>query len=263
MGLMQQIRDYRVPKGAVALWWLGQNGFIFKTPEGTTAGVDLYLTDSCATLPEAVHLDLKRRVPVFIEPEELQVDLFACTHNHMDHADPETIRRLRNKDTARFLGPMPACATFRAEGVESGRIEAAWPQFETEFRDIHIRGAFAMPTDSSDLNHMGFILRFGGGPKIYITDDTDYTELLHDTARYQPDMMITCINGGFNNLSHWEAALVAKHVRPKVAVPCHYDMFGDNSVDPKQFAAALHLQAPDVCYTAMKHAEPFVFSAAG
>jgi L-ascorbate metabolism protein UlaG (beta-lactamase superfamily) len=70
------------------------------------------------------------------------VDLYTCTHNHMDHTDPETLRRLRNKDTARFLEPMPCCATFRA---------------------------FALPTDSSDLNHMG------------------YTELLHDTARYEPD----------------------------------------------------------------------------
>ena len=43
--LMQQIREYVVPKKSVALWWLGQNGYIFKTPEGTLASVDLYLTE--------------------------------------------------------------------------------------------------------------------------------------------------------------------------------------------------------------------------
>jgi L-ascorbate 6-phosphate lactonase len=75
-------------------------------------------------------------------------------------------------------------------------------------------------------------------------------------------MMITCNNGGFNNLSHWEAAVLAKHVRPKVAVPCHYDMFGDNSVDPGQFAAALRLQAAAMHYASMKHGEPFLFSSA-
>ena len=261
MSLMQEIKAFRVEKGTVALWWLGQNGYIFKTPEGTLASVDLYLTDSCAKLPDAELLDLKRRVPVLIEPEDVQVDLFTCTHNHMDHTDPETIGRLRNKDTAVFLGPNPSCATFRKEGVEADRIEAAWPKFETEFRDIQIRGTFALPTDSSDLCHMGFVFQFGSGPKIYVTGDTDYTELLHEAGSHSPDLMITCINGGFNNLSHWEAALLAKHVKPRVAMPCHYDMFGDNSVDPKQFAAALRLQAPDVRYAEIKHGAPFVFSA--
>ncbi|WP_204352084.1 hypothetical protein, partial [Klebsiella pneumoniae] len=75
----------------------GQSGYVFKSPEGTLASVDLYLTDSCrAANPD---FDLARRVPVFIEPEDLNVDIFACTHNHQDHTDPETIRRLRNKDT--------------------------------------------------------------------------------------------------------------------------------------------------------------------
>src|SRR5689334_17535112 len=103
MALMQEIRDFAVPKNSVALWWLGQSGYIFKSPEGTLAAFDLYLTDSCNGLVPG--LDLKRRVPVLIEPEDVNVDIFACTHNHRDHTDPETIARLRNKDTARFIGP--------------------------------------------------------------------------------------------------------------------------------------------------------------
>ena len=34
---MQEIRAFRVDKGSVVIWWLGQNGYIFKTPEGTIA----------------------------------------------------------------------------------------------------------------------------------------------------------------------------------------------------------------------------------
>jgi L-ascorbate 6-phosphate lactonase len=260
MSLMQQIRDCAVPANSVALWWLGQNGFIFKSPEGTTAGLDLYLTDSCALLHPGI--DLKRRVPVMIDPAELNLDMFVCTHNHQDHTDPETIRGLRNKDTMVFLGPHPSCDVFQQEGVESGRVTPMWPSKEVGFKDLKLRGTFALPTDESDLNHMGFILQFGNGPKVYITGDTDYCDLLAEAGAHTPDLMITCINGGFNNLSHWEAALLAGRVKPKAAIPCHYDMFGDNSIDPKQFAAAMKLRAPDVRYAEMRHGEPLVFSAA-
>jgi L-ascorbate 6-phosphate lactonase len=251
---MDEIRAFKAPRGSVAVWWLGQNGFIFKTPEGTLAGVDLYLTNSCDGIAPGV--DLSRKVPVLIEPEDVRLDVYACTHNHQDHTDPETIRRLRSKDTMQFVGPHPSCDVFRREGVESGRIVPAWPDCDIEHKDIRIRGTFAMPTDDTDLNHMGFVLEFGGGPKVYITGDTDYHELLLSAAKHRPDVMITCINGGFNNLSHWEAADLAGKVKPRAAVPCHYDMFPDNSVDPKQFEAALKLKAPDVRYMHLEHGRP-------
>jgi L-ascorbate 6-phosphate lactonase len=261
MSLMQDIRAFPVPPKHVALWWLGQNGYIFKTPEGTLASVDLYLTDSCAELFGSLGVNLRRRVPVLIPPEEANVDIFACTHNHGDHTDPWTIRGLRNKDAAQFVGPHPTCDVYRAEGIESGRIVPTWPDHTVEYRDVRIQGAFALPTDASDLNHMGFVFEFGGGPRIYVTGDTDYSDLLAGARKHSPDMVITCINGGFNNLSHWEAAQVVADIKPKVAVPCHYDMFPDNSLDPQQFRAALHLRAPDVRYQELEHGKPLLFAA--
>ena len=260
MTLMQQIRDFQVPKKAVAMWWLGQSGYIFKSPEGTTASTDLYLTDSCAAL--STDLDLSRRVPVLIEPEDLNIDIFCCTHNHQDHTDPETIRRLRNKDTTHFVGPQPSCSVFRTEKIEGGRIVPSWPDCELEFKDLKIKGTFAMPTDTTDLNHMGFVFQFGNGPKVYVTGDTAYTELLLGAARHSPDLMITVINAGFNNISHFEAADIAGKIKPKAAIPSHYDMFRDNAVDPKQFRASLKLKAEGVGYQELKHGEPFVFTAA-
>ena len=259
MPLMQDIRGFEVPKKSVALWWLGQNGYIFKSAGGTLVGVDLYLTDSCADLVPG--LNLSRQVPLLLAPDEVDIDVFACTHNHQDHTDPDTIRWLRNKDTMQFIGPAPSCGVFRTERVEEGRIVPAWPDCEIECGDVKLRGTFALPTDDTDLNHMGFVLEFGGGPRIYITGDTDHHELLYSAAKHSPDLLITCINGGFNNLSHWEAADLAGKIKPRAAVPCHYDMFPDNSANPKLFEAALKLKAPDVGYQELAHGEPFVFSA--
>src|SRR5712692_1782334 len=117
MSLMQAIRAYPVPPKSVGIWWLGQSGYIFKTPEGTLLSVDMYLTNSCAAIRHDV--DLSRRVPVLIPPEDLDVDIYACTHNHQDHTDPETIRGLRSKDTTQFIGPHPSCEVYRNEGIET------------------------------------------------------------------------------------------------------------------------------------------------
>ncbi|HTM51711.1 MAG TPA: MBL fold metallo-hydrolase [Bryobacteraceae bacterium] len=259
MTLMREIRSFRVEKGSVALWWLGQNGYIFKTPEGTLLSTDMYLSNHCAHVYEGSGVDLNRRVPVLIPPEELDVDIYTCTHNHLDHTDPVTIAGLRNKDTAQFVGPHPTCGVYRSQGVESGRVVPAWPACELEFKDVRIHGAFALPTDDTDLNHMGYVFEFGGGPRVYMTGDTDYSELLISAARHRPDIVITCINGGFNNLSHWEAAQLVGKIGPKVAIPCHYDMFPDNAVDPKQFRASLRLNAPSVGYQELEHGQVFVF----
>jgi|YNPMSStandDraft_1061717.scaffolds.fasta_scaffold02283_3 L-ascorbate 6-phosphate lactonase len=257
LSLMDEIRGYQVRAGKVALWWLGQMGFIFKSPAGTTLGVDLYLSDTCAASERP--LDLSRRVPVLIEPEELEVDVFACTHNHRDHTDPGTIARLRRKDSMLFAGPPPSCESFRRLGAPPDRIRMLWAGAELEHADLRLRATFALPTDAGDLNHLGYAIRFEGGPLIYLTGDTAWHELVAEAAPQQPDVLITCINGGFANLCHWEAAGLAARIRPKVAIPCHYDMFPDNAADPRQFRAALLVRAPAVRYHALEHGRVWVY----
>ena len=255
--LMDEIRAFQVPAGKVALWWLGQMGFIFKSPAGTTLGVDLYLTDTPSSSQRP--LDLNRCFPSPIEPEDLDVDVFACTHNHRDHTDPGTIARLSRKDSMLFAGPAPSCETFRRLGVPSDRIRMLWAGAELEHADLWLRATFALPTDPGDLNHLGYAIRFADGPLIYLTGDTAWHELVAEAAPQQPDVLITCINGGFANLCHWEAAGLAARIRPKVAIPCHYDMFPDNAADPRQFRAALIIRAPGVRYQQLEHAQVWVY----
>jgi L-ascorbate 6-phosphate lactonase len=199
---------------------------------------------------------MDRMQPIFIRPEELETDVYACTHSHYDHADPLTIRNLRNKDTMQFVGPSLTCRKYEDYGIESSRIVPVWPEEEICYRDVKIRGTFALPTDTSDLNHIGFLLTFGDRYKVYVTGDTDHSELLASVAKHSPQVLITCINGNYNNLSHWEAAELAKWIDPKVAIPCHYDMFPENAMDPAQFRASLKIRAPKVSYLELAHAEP-------
>ena len=63
----------------LAIWYLGCNGFILKSADGTTVFIDPYL--GIGDPPRTV-----RMVPVPFEPEEVQeVDAVFGTHEHTDH----------------------------------------------------------------------------------------------------------------------------------------------------------------------------------
>ncbi len=134
-----------------------------------------------------------------------------------------------------------------------------WPDAEFRFQELVLRATFALPTDSTDFNHLGYVIRFSEGPTVYLTGDSAWHPLLADAPRCRPDVLITCINGGFGNLSHWEAAGLAAALQPKVAVPCHYDLFADNTADPRQFRPALTVRAPGVCNQELQHGKLWVY----
>lgn len=73
--LAEKIRETRIPKGLIALWWLGQAGFAFKTESGALIYVDPYLSDA------VFKLDGFKRLSVSpIDAEEVEADLVVLTH---------------------------------------------------------------------------------------------------------------------------------------------------------------------------------------
>ena len=77
--------------------WLGQGGYMLC--DGTTAlCIDPYLSDSVFK-----NSGKARLVAPPIKPEELECDVMICTHNHLDHVDPDTISVMRSYA---FLGTL-------------------------------------------------------------------------------------------------------------------------------------------------------------
>ena len=87
----------------------------------------------------------------------------------------------------------------------------------------------------TDLTHMGFVIAVDDGPTVYITGDTAATDILHTAARHRPDVMIVCINAGFRNLSHWQAA-VCKGRRPNIDQARQVPVF----IDPEELKVDLY-----------------------
>jgi L-ascorbate 6-phosphate lactonase len=256
---MRSIRDFRPPPNALAIWYLGQNGFILKFEDGPVIGIDLYLTNSCISSLAHLPFRLDRQLPVFIEPEDLDVDIFVTTHSHQDHADPETITRMR-KTKPLFIGPFDSCRIYRACGVPEANLRLIHPGETLHVSEsVSVQGTFALPTDQTDLNHIGLLLRFTNGTTFFNTGDTAFAERLPDLWPKEVDICAICINGGFHNLSHVQAASIVHAIRPRVVIPCHYDMMINNVGSPSMLRVALNLNGSNARFVQMKYYEPWLY----
>ncbi len=257
---MASIRAFLVPEDGLALWYLGQNGFILRGGDGPLIGIDLYLTNSCAQIFPHLPFRLDRQLPVFIEPEDLEIDIFYSTHSHEDHANGETIRRFASNGKARFVGPWEVVEKYMSCGVHASACLTLHPNQTIHLDGLtEFTGTFALPTDNTDLNHTGILIRFANGITFYNTGDTGYCELLAPLLPRNVDLCAICINGGFHNLDALQAARIVKAIHPRVAIPSHYDMMINNTGDPNMLRTALDLVASDAVLHVMDYYRPWVY----
>ncbi|MDR0876646.1 MAG: MBL fold metallo-hydrolase [Treponema sp.] len=256
---IRAIRAFSVPSSLTAMWHLGQNSWVLKTEEGRVIAIDPYLTDFCAGGRTGVRNDKSRILPVFIEPEDFDVDIMILTHGHADHTDPWTIERYPRKANTLFLAPWQSTLVLKDAGVPANRIELMHPLQTWKEEGLEITGCFAEPTSNEELNHMGFAFRFSGGRVYYNSGDTAKSELLSHVRDFGVHWMSICINGGYHNLSHWEAAEITALIQPKIAIPAHYDMMPHNVQSPHMFKKSLSLLAPQVEYRKLDYYEAALF----
>ena len=256
---MQSIRSYSVPAGALAVWYLGQNGFLLKDSESPLIGIDPYLTNSCAQLAGNEGYRMDRQLPIFIEPEDLDVDVFLTTHSHQDHADPETLSRVRNPEKTVFAGPFDAVKVYEQCKIPQQAIRLLHPGEVLKLGTTTVRATFAIPTDASDLNHTGLLLTFSNGITFYNTGDTAWSDRLSALLPRQVDICTICINGGYHNLCAEHAARIIQDIQPKVAIPCHYDMMVNNVGSPHMFRAALERSGTSSRFHMLLYYEPWIY----
>ncbi len=260
---MQQLRNHRVPARSVTLWWLGQSGFIVKSPGGTIVAVDPYLSNSCKAIGEQAGFDMDRLVPPPMDPGDLVgIAAYAITHSHQDHLDPQTLESYRAAGGAGpYIAPPEAIERLHALGVPASQTVLVWPNKIVAVGDIRLRATFAIPLGGDDLTHVGYLVTIADGPTVYITGDTGYHDLLgRSVGEHKPDILATVINGMFRNLSPAEAAQLAKEINPRVVIPCHFDLFRDNQQAPHLLRAQLHMLGIAEKYRLVEHGKPFTYT---
>lgn len=239
---IQQIRLHRTAPGHITLWWLGQAGFLVKSPAGQVVALDPYLSNSCKEIGDRNGLDFDRQIPPPMKAEDLaHVDAILFTHSHQDHCDPETIAAARHAGgRGPYIAPAETIDKLGALGVPLNEVVMIWPNKAHTVEDLTIRAAFAVPFAGDDLTHVGYLLAVRGGPAVYFTGDTDWNDVLADAmSPHKPDVLVTVINPAFRNLSPAQAALLARRLDVKAVIPCHYDLFADNSQPPQMLRTNL------------------------
>ena len=259
---MQQVKQHQVPDCSITVWWLGQAGFVVKSPGGKIVAIDPYLSNSCKAVGEQYGFDMDRLVPPPMSPAELVgIDAYAMTHSHQDHLDPETLRPYRDAGgTGPFVAPPETIEKLHAMGIPAAQTVMIWPNKIFTIGDLSLRATFAIPLGGDDLTHVGYLVAAQGGPKFYFTGDTGYHDVLAiSVAEHKPDVMVTVINGVFRNLGPADAAHLARQINPKVVIPCHYDLFRDNQQPPRLLRANLQLLGIADKYQVIEHGSPFTF----
>ena len=95
---------------SVQLNWLGQGGYWIRCGE-TAVCLDPYLSFSCEE-----HSGHTRIAPPPLDPASIRADLFVFSHDHMDHLDEGTLRRIDLRHN-RFAGPDSCLNHLRRLGV--------------------------------------------------------------------------------------------------------------------------------------------------
>jgi L-ascorbate 6-phosphate lactonase len=236
-----------------ALWFLGQAGYL-ASAGGVTLAIDPYLSDSVAEIAP----DCARIMPAPIAPEELQVDIFIVTHDHLDHLDPQTIVPYRHKGTTWFAAPHLACRHLVEIGVPESRIRQVDAGQTEIIGGVTISGCFAMPTEEAVADTTGYIVTFPNGRSFYHSSDTAFCKQLLANPP-TAEVLLVCINGKWGNLNVEEAVRLTQAVNPRIAIPNHYDMMAPNTEDPQAFVKALAAVAPDQETTILKVMDPFIW----
>jgi len=236
----QEIQNIAVGNGSLAIFWLGQAGFVFKSPDKKVIYVDPYLSDCAERL-----YGFKRLMAAVIEPEDVRADFIISTHFHEDHLDIDACPVIAKNSSALFVGPADCMKKWRELEIDESRLIEVNAGQEKDLAGVKMTAVFA---DHGELapDAIGIVLDYGF-VRVYVTGDTAYRpDKMTDAISKKPEIVVTVINGQFGNMNPEEAAKLTRDAGARVAIPCHFWTFAEHNGDPGKFVEACKEIAPDV-----------------
>lgn len=247
------IRSTPLAPGQIALWYLGQEGFLVKSGE-TYLLFDPFLTDSV----DRADPRFQRRYTPPITAAELDfVDYVFCSHDHGDHTDAQTLSQLaRHNAKAQFFVSAAFADKLPDYGVPAERVRGVRADEPFCLADITVRPIPAAHEtrrldDSGNDFDLGFVVTLPEATLYHAGDCCLYDGL---TDRLPPlDIALLPINGRdyfrtsadiIGNMDYREAVLLAKTVGVELLVPMHYDLYPNNDVNPAYFLDFLTRENP-------------------
>lgn len=199
---------------------IGQSGYVLKSG-ATELILDPYLSDIVNKVAGR-----ERSLPSPLDAAKIQADAVICTHDHMDHLDPEAAAAMPKEQF--FITTREG----KAHLAELGQIHVIALSLGDTLRvgDFILQAVYACHTCEA----FGLLVR-AEGYTLYFSGDTLFDERLFEIAEEKPDLAFLCINGKLGNMTVEEAVTTAHAIGAKVSIPNHYDMFASNTEDPCKF----------------------------
>jgi len=247
--ILRELRETNVPKGVLAVWYLGQESILVKGQDDIVISIDPYLTSS----------PFRRFEPPFGPNELTNLSYVFITHDHLDHLDPDSIGPIAsvNKNT-KYIAPGYCYQQLLDCGVKEEEIIKA--DTDQWWEDEHIR-VKAIPAAhetfeyDSTIGHryVGYIIELNGVKMYHAGDTLVYPELVNVLKDEQIDLGFLPINGRdffrnnrniLGNMDVREAAELAVEAGIKTVIPVHYDLFSGNTEWPGRFVDYLYELEP-------------------
>ena len=272
--MKNKILNTKLLPDMVGIFYTGQVGFILKYNEKYIL-IDGYLSDYVDRNCCSENVKWVRKYPVPIHPEDLDfIDYVFCTHSHFDHADPDTLSTLAKiNNKAKYIVSKGIKDTILSYGIKEDDLLAIDTdvkiQLDNEISATAIPAAHEQLHKDENGNYLevGFKLTLGDTTLFHAGDGCPYPELTDKIGT--ADILIMPVNGRdyfrtevldiIGCFDSNEAITIAKQVNAILLIPCHFDLYDVNCINPAHFVDCLKEKNPDQKFHIFAPGEKFIF----
>lgn len=169
-----------------------------------------------------------------IQNEPHDADIIFITHDHYDHYDIESIKKVINNTTVIVAPETMKARLLKDAPASESRFVFLVPGKSVRVRDIEITGvpAYNMikPFHPKHNKWLGYVVRMDART-YYIAGDTDAVK---DNFSISCDVALVPVGGGYT-MDKKHAADFVVRMKPKAAVPIHYGSLVGHPEDGQEF----------------------------
>ena len=238
------------PEQGVALYWLGQAGFLIDTGKSRLV-IDPYLSDALAEKYRNRGFSHERMMPPPITVAELPpVDFVFCTHFHTDHMDGGTLAPIAVRfPGVRFVVPEASLAAAQEKtglgpdwfigmdagrkldlggGIEVSAMRAAHEDLTQDKAGHHVFLGYGIEVNGIRIFHSGDTIPFEG-------QKAEIEALAPDIALFPVNGRSQALSsaGIAGNFTLDEAAEITSACAIPIVLAHHYGMFAFNTIAPE------------------------------